>query len=269
MYHSGKELKKVIVCPPEREYFNVENLREHNFKEIPDRERAINQHAELRKRLKKCGVEVIEVKELSGHPNSVFTMDTAVSLNDGYIKLRMGLASRRGEDEWMAGILENLGLEKLGEIKAPGTAEGGDITVAYPYAFIGYSERTNKEGIIQLEKIFKDLGYESRIMRIPSQYLHLGGIMTFIGEDRVLACENGILEKEKLKGLEVFWIRCGGVVTANVIYTGGEKIICRMRNYEAQKLLIKEGYKVYPLDLSEFTKGSGGPTCLILPLERK
>ena len=59
MYHSGKELKKVIVCPPEREYFNVENLREHNFKEIPDRERAINQHAELRKRLKKCGVEPI------------------------------------------------------------------------------------------------------------------------------------------------------------------------------------------------------------------
>ena len=128
-------------------------------------------------------------------------MDTAVSLNDGYIKLRMGLASRRGEDEWMAGILENLGLEKLGEIKAPGTAEGGDIIVAYPYAFIGYSERTNKEGIIQLEKIFKGLGYESRIMRIPSEYLHLGGIMTFIGEDRVLACENGILEKEKLKGL--------------------------------------------------------------------
>jgi len=59
------------------------------------------------------------------------------------------------------------------------------------------------------------------------------------------------------------------VVTANVIYLGNNKVICRMRNYAARKILEQRGFKVYPIDLSEFTKGSGGPSCLTLPLDRE
>jgi len=265
-FHSGGRLKRVIMCPPEKEYFNVENLKEHNFQEIPNKERAIAQHSELRKLIGNSGVEVITVKELPGHPNSVFTMDMAVSLGDSYIKLRMGLPTRRGEDEWMGKILENLGLEKAGEITKPGTAEGGDIIVAYPYAFVGNSKRTNKEGLNQLSRIFEKMGYDMRIIDVPPDYLHLGGMMTFIGKDTVIACKNAFSENI-LKDFEVLWINCHDVVTANVIYLGNNKVICRMRNYAARKILEQRGFKVYPIDLSEFTKGSGGPSCLTLPLD--
>jgi N-dimethylarginine dimethylaminohydrolase len=34
-------------------------------------------------------------------------------------------------------------------------------------------------------------------------------------------------------------------------------------------VLRRAGFRVHPLDLSEFVKGTGGPSCLVLPLERR
>ena len=94
---SERLINKVIVCPPQTEYFNVEEEEKHNISEKANREKAIRQHIYLREILKNHGVEVINVEELEGHPNSVFTRDTAVSISRGFIKLRMGLDTRRGE----------------------------------------------------------------------------------------------------------------------------------------------------------------------------
>ncbi len=264
--NSGRGLKKVVVCPPDREYFEVENLAAHNFREVPDKEVAKRQYKALVNVMRDVGVEVVEVKELRGHPNSVFAMDTATALGYGYIKLRMGLKTRRGEEEWMAKNLENLGLEKIGEIAAPGTAEGGDLIPAYPVFFIGNSGRTNLEGARQIARIVENLGYEARIIPVPEKHLHLGGAMTLIGEDRVLACKS--IADEYLKGFEVVRLNCGSFITGNVIYLGRERVIVERRNEEAFEKLKAAGYEVFQLDLSEFVKGSGGPSCLVLPVNR-
>ncbi len=266
IFHDGKDLKKVIVAPPKREYFKVEDLKAHNIRERADETLTREQHRKLRDVMRDAGVEIIEVAELMGHPNSVFTMDVALSLNDSFIKLRMGLATRRGEEKWMAQMLEDMGLEKIGEVRAPGTAEGGDLIPAYPVFFIGRSGRTNSDGAAQIAKIAESLGYEPRIIPVPEKHLHLGGAMTPIGEDRVLACKS--LPKEHFKGFEILSVDCKSFITGNVIYMGKEKVIAEMRNEEVIKILEREGYEVYALDLSEFVKGSGGPSCLILPLER-
>jgi len=266
IFHEGKDLKKVIVAPPETEYFKVDDLKAHNIRERVDEKLTKEQHRKLRDVMRDAGTEVIEVPELKGHPNSVFTMDTALSLNDSFIKLRMGLPTRRGEDEWMAKILEKLGLEKIGEIIAPGTAEGGDLLPAYPVFFIGNSGRTNLEGAKQIAKIVENLGYEARIIPVPEKHLHLGGAMTLIGEDIVLACKS--INEEYLKGFEVIRLNCGSFISGNVIYLGNNKIVLEKRNEEAIKKLSHAGYELYPIDLSEFIKGSGGPSCLILPLQR-
>ncbi len=44
---------------------------------------------------------MINIPELANHPNSVFTRDTALCTPNGYIKLRLGLESRQGEEEWI------------------------------------------------------------------------------------------------------------------------------------------------------------------------
>ncbi len=264
--HEGWSLRKVIVTPPEIEYFKVENLREHNIREVANKERAKKQHERLRKVMENAGARVIRVPELKGHPNSVFSMDTALPLGDAFIQLRMGLPTRRGEDTYMAKILGDMNLQKIGEIRAPGTAEGGDLLAAYPVFFIGISTRTNKSGAEQLSKILEEWGYETRKISVPDIHLHLGGAMTIIGEDKILACRS--IPKELLRGFEVLWLDCRSFITGNVIYLGNENIIIEKRNMKVKKKLNECGYEVFPLDLSEFVKGSGGPSCLILPVER-
>ncbi len=266
IFNDGKFLRKVIVVPPRDEYFNVENLKKHNIMEIANKEEAKKQHKDLRDTIRLAGAEVIEIPELEGHPNSVFAMDTSLSLGDSFIKLRMGLSTRRGEDEYMAKILENLGLEKIGEVIAPGTAEGGDLIPAYPIFFIGQSSRTNVEGAQQIAKIAENLGYEARIISVPKPHLHLGGAMTLVGENRILACKS--IPKEKLRGFDVLWLNCNSFISGNVIYLGNEKVIVERRNREAMEILENEGYEIHALNLSEFIKGSGGPSCLILAVER-
>ena len=266
VFHDGLPLRKVIMSPPREEYFKVENLQKHNIREIADKEKSMEQHEAIRKIMKNAGINVIEIPELKGHPNSVFTMDTSLPLGDSFIKLRMGLATRRGEEEWMAKILENLGLEMIDEIKEPGTAEGGDLIPAYPYFFLGISGRTNRNGAEQLKRILENYGYEVRLIPVPHIHLHLGGAMTLIGEDRILACKS--IPDEYLRGFEVIKLNCGSFISGNVIYLGRERVIVERRNVEARMNLENMGYDVYSLDLSEFVKGSGGPSCLILALER-
>ena len=267
IHHEGRRLLKVIVSPPKREYFQAENLSRHNIRERADENLAKRQHRILRDTLRNAGVEVIEIDELHKHPNSVFTMDSSLSLGDSFIKLRMGLKSRRGEEVWMANKLLSLGLEEIGRITSPGTAEGGDLIPAYPIFFIGRSRRTNLEGARQIEKIVESLGYEVRIIPVPRIHLHLGGGMTVIGEDRILACNS--IPKEYLREFDVISLNCKTFISGNVICLGNEKVIVEKRNEEAMNKLKREGYDLYPLDLSEFVKGTGGPSCLILPLLRE
>ncbi len=63
--------------------------------------------------------------------------DTAIITPYGYIKARMGLETRRGEEEWMASFLESLGIEKIGEIKGNASCERGDVIIDRDIAFIG------------------------------------------------------------------------------------------------------------------------------------
>ena len=56
----------------------------------------------------------------------------------------------------------------------------------------------------------------------------------------------------------------------NVICLQENEVIANAaENMETINILENNGVTVHHLDLSEFRKGAGGPTCLILPIERK
>jgi dimethylargininase len=260
-------LKKVIVCPPKSEYFKIEDLKKHNITKPPQKERAAFQHERLRSSLEHFGCEVIEIEELIDHPNSVFTRDTALCTGNGYIKLRMGLESRRGEEEWMANLLESIGEKIAGQIFEPGTVEGRDVILTDGVAFIGHSTRTNEDGILQLSKILSSMGYEIRIAEVPHPYLHIGGMMTVIGEKHIL-CTQKLFPFGFFKGFKSIDVPAESFISGNVISIGNNTIIADRSNEIAIEALIENGFSVTSLDLSEFVKGTGGPTCLILPVER-
>ena len=257
-------MNKVIVCSPRTEYFRVEEPGKHNISERANRDRAIEQHATFRRILEEHGVEVINVGELGGHPNSVFTRDTAVCTPSGFIKLRMGLPTRRGEEEWMEKILDKMGIEKIGEIKPLGTVEGGDVIITENYAFIGISGRTNMEGARQISDILKNEGYSTRMIRVPGEHLHLGGAMSVLLKDTILAVDT--IPQSNFDGFDVLTVPEGNFITGNVISLGRD-VIVEKRNKNVGNILQLHGFRVIYIDLSEFVRGNGGPSCLILPVE--
>lgn len=263
----GERLRRVLICRPEKEYFRVDDLKSHNIQAIANPELTLKQHRLLKNLLEKSGCEVIEIAELKNHPNSVFVRDTALVTPHGFIQLRMGLASRRGEDRWMAKILTNLGLPCAGKIKTPGTVEGGDIVLAWPVAFIGQSTRTNECGAKQLAGYLEKMGYEVRIISLSSHHLHLGGVMSLV-DRRTVLCVRDLVPSAFFEGFKVIQIPDESPTSGNVICLGRKRVIVEKSNRAAAKALKKAGFLVFELDLSEFIKGSGGPTCLILPLSR-
>lgn len=261
-------LTRVVLSTPRDAYFDVSTHEAANIPELADRELTIRQHDELKTTMAEFGCEVIDVPELAGHPNSVFTRDVAVCTPRGHIKLRMGLAARRGEEEWMSEALESIGEPCVGEIRAPGTVEGGDIILAGSVAFLGVSERTNAEGARQLAGMLADMGHEVRTVRIEG-CMHLGGAMSLIGPERVLCCR-GVFPERLFRGFDRIEVDPRGPSTGNVICLQENEVIGNAaENAPVIRKLEREGVRVHGLDLSEFRKGAGGPTCLVLPVERR
>ena len=266
--NEGDRLKRVVICTPGKEYFNVQDLAAQNMNEVADPERTRSQFQRFVSIMESFGAGVIDVPELAGHPNSVFTRDVALSTPNGYIRLRMGLPARQGEEAWMAGILESLGEPCAGVIEAPGTVEGGDVILAGSVAFVGRSSRTNDAGIRQLTELLRPMDYDVRVASVKSTSLHIGGLMSAIGPDRILCCQ-GAFPDGFFEGFDTVEIPCRGPSNGNVICLAGDEVIVNVaENREAADILDAHGLTVHAIDLSEFRKGAGGPTCLILPVER-
>lgn len=268
--NEGDRLGSAVTCAPGAAYLGVEDVEAHHIAELPDPERALAQYRALVALLREAGAWVWEVPEFHGHPNSVFTRDMAVVTPKGALQLRMGLETRRPEARWIMDALQAFGEPAAGAIEEPAIAEGGDVVVMGEVAFLGRSGRTDEHGVRQLTELLAPMGYEVRVAAVPESHIHLGGAMSAIGPRRVVAAE-GVFEETFFEGLDVVWIPAEGdaPAEANVICIAPDEVIVDASGpAPLGPCLEASGVKVHLLDLSEFRKGSGGPSCLILPVER-
>jgi len=111
------------------------------------------------------------------------------------------------------------------------------------------------------------MGYGIRVVNVAAPSLHIGGVMSVVGERQVLACD-GVFPTGFFAGFDVITVPTADFIGGNVITSGAGEVIVERRNTAAIAALAEAGFTVHPLDLSEFVKGGGGPSCLILPLER-
>jgi dimethylargininase len=266
--NEGDRLTREVVSTPRDAYFDVSTHQGANIPELADRERTIEQHDALKATMEEFGCQVIDLPELAGDPNSVFTRDVALATPHGQIKLRMGLEARRGEEAWMSDALKDLGEPCIGEITAPGTVEGGDVILMGGVAFVGHTGRTNEEGIRQLSPMLSEEGYEIRVAPLGDEWMHIGGAMSAIGPERILCCR-GVFPDDFFSGFDTVEVDPRGPSTGNVICLADNEVIANAaENAPVIAQLEKESVMVHSLDLSEFRKGAGGPSCLVLPVER-
>lgn len=152
----------------------------------PDHAVYLEEHETYVQALRRAGVEVATLPALEPYPDSVFVEDTALCLPEGFIILRPGAPSRRGEADAMALDCKNLGHPVL-RLEGRGTVDGGDILVTDREILVGASERTDQNGFDELAAIVSKWGYTISLVRTPSAVLHFKSDCSVLGPDTILA----------------------------------------------------------------------------------
>jgi dimethylargininase len=224
-----------------------------------DLTRAREQHAAYELMLRAAKVRVESQPPLEQHPDSVFVEDTAIVLDELAIITRPGVASRRGETDHIAPVLERY--RPLVHINAPGTLEGGDVLRLGKRLLVGETLRTNKHGIEQLSAAVGPYGYTVEAIQVDHA-LHLKSACAALDEDTVLAnpawIDIGVLDVKR-----VLCVSPNEPAAANILKIE-DTIVVSAAYPETTAMLKRAGYNTKSIVVSELHKAEAGLTCMSL-----
>jgi dimethylargininase len=229
----------------------------------PNYEKAVKQHEAYCAALQKCGLELTRHDPDPTHPDATFVEDVAVLTPNAAILTRPGAKSRAGEVEKIRDPLEKF-FKTIHEITAPGTLDGGDICEAGNHFFIGISRRTNESGAKQLAAFLAQSGYSSSLVdiRAMKSILHLKSGIACI-EERQLVVMEEMADRPEFRGYDRIQVAPEESYAANCVRVNGFVLIPTGFPELAAKL-TQRGFKLLPLEVSEFQKMDGGLSCLSL-----
>jgi len=211
--------------------------------------------------------------------DSIYVRDAAIAGPRGVILARMGKPRRHGEPAAVGASSAEAGWPVVGEIREPGTLEGGDVawldgtTVA-----VGHGYRTNAEGIRQLREIVAPDGVEVVEVPLPhwdgpGDVFHLMSLLSPVGERQLLVYSRLLpVPFRKLlldRGFTLLEVPEAEFPTmgANVLALGSGACLALAGNPRTAEVLARAGLEVLTYEGREISvKGAGGPTCLTRPL---
>jgi N-dimethylarginine dimethylaminohydrolase len=214
--------------------------------------------------------------------DAVYAHDASLPTDYGLVLMNPGKKNRVAEAQAHADFCGRLGIPVLGEIRAPGVSESGDIVwLDSRTLLIGDGYRTNKVGIAQLRLLLSSKSVEVLSAPLPygsgpSACLHLMSLMSMLDEQTILvdlawlAVET--VELLKGRGFRLIEIEYSerDSLACNVLSLGGKRLIALVENAQTNQRLRDAGFDVRTFPGSEICiNGAGGPTCLTRPLLRK
>lgn len=227
-----------------------------------DIQKARAQHHAYEELLRKLGAQVISLPEEAELPDSMFVEDPAVVLAEVAVICPLGTESRRKEAVTIAAALEKF--RKLAYVKLPGTLEGGDVLRAGRKVFVGFTARSNPEGIRQFSVILEHFGYD--VTAVPvSGCLHLKSAVTYLGRNTLLA-NRGWFDWKRMEGFEWVDLEPSEPHAGNALAIG-DSVIFPASFPKTRALMEGRGFHVLPLDISELQKAESGLTCSALVFE--
>ena len=279
-------LQRVLVCAPESAGWNdperVTQARNLGYPRPPVFELAEAQHRKLCQILQETGAEV---SYLPPSPDltldAVYTHDASLATDFGLIAMHPGKSNRVAEAARHREFCAGLGIPTLGDVKAPGKTEAGDMVwLDERTLLIGLGYRTNREGIQQMRDLLKPHGVEVLAAPLPygpgpSACLHLMSLFSVLDENTVLvdlpwlAVETVELLKER--GYRFIEIDSSerDTLAVNVLSLGKRRLVAIEENQKTNQRLRDAGFEVHTFPGSEICiNGAGGPTCLTRPLLR-
>jgi N-dimethylarginine dimethylaminohydrolase len=276
---AGRLLRVLVNRPGER--YGAAHETEGAFYADPiDLGRAQAQHDALVTVLEDSGAQVERLDRESG-PDSIYTYDPAFVCDGGAILLRSGKAIRQPEAPAMGEWFEANGIPVLARLEAPALADGGDLLwLDSRTLVIGRGFRTNEAGAAAIRKAVEPYVEEVHVVDLPidrgADYcLHTLSLISML--DRDLAVVSLPLMPVHLygllgeRGVELVEIDEGewDSLAPNVLALGPRDVVMLAGNPRTAGKLRAAGCRVQEIEGSDVAvKGSGGPTCLTLPLHR-
>ncbi|MCH7785700.1 MAG: hypothetical protein IIB06_09850 [Bacteroidetes bacterium] len=280
------KLKSVFIKPSKNAFVSNINLdqqwQELNFLSQPHFDTAINEYKIFEDFIKKKGIDIYHFPfDNTVTIDSIYCRDASIATNFGMILCNMGKVGRINEPKSQRKVYNDFNIPVLGEIKSPGTLEGGDVAWLDENTLaVGHTYRTNDEGISQLKQLLEPKGIEIIIVELPHykgkmNVFHLMSIFSPVAKD--LAVVYSPLMPIKFRN-ELIHRGFNFVEVANeefesmgcnVLAIAPKKCIMVAGNPKTQELLINAGCEVELYKGEEISiKGGGGPTCLTRPLLR-
>jgi dimethylargininase len=228
----------------------------HLEREAIDLARAVEQHRRYEEALAELGCTVQRLPPAPELPDSVFVEDTAVVLPELAVVARPGAESRRAE---VASVAEALRpYRRLAFIEAPGTLDGGDVLALGRHLCVGLSERTNADGIRQLERIVSGFGYEVRSVPLAG-CLHLKTAVTQVAERTVLL-NPAWIDPAVFEGLDFIEVHPAEPFAANALRVG-QVLLHPAAFPRTRERLEARGFTVRTVEADELAKAEAGLTC--------
>jgi len=248
--------KLAIVREPGNSYSKCISC--HPLRQTIDLGRARRQHAEYCRVLGDLGLELIRMPQDDENADSCFVEDNAVIHHGKALICRMAKDSRRGEIDAVESILK--GMVSVKRATAPATVEGGDVVHFSDRLLSGVTQRTNEQGISQMEE-WLDVRVDT--VKDPS-IVHLKSHVTYLGKDFVISTRR-YSTHPTLKAYSVLVVSEDEGYAADTLAIG-DTVLMAKGLPKSQALVKDAGFDVVSLDVSEIEKCEGALTCLSLIL---
>ena len=280
------QLSSVYLKSAQDAFVSDSNLasdwEELNFISKPDLTCAIKEYKEFQSVFKENNVETLFFPfNESVKMDSIYCRDASIATDFGIIICNMGKDGRIDEPMAQLAVYESEKVPVLGQIKFPGTLEGGDVAWLNEKTLaVGHTYRTNENGIQQLKDFLTPKGIDVIVAELPhykgkEDVFHLMSILSPIDKDLAVVYSplmpikfrNELLQRgfELIEVPEEEFESMG----CNVLAISPRNCVMVKGNPKTQELLENAGCNIYTYAGNEISvKGGGGPTCLTRPLVR-
>jgi N-dimethylarginine dimethylaminohydrolase len=280
------KLQSVFIKPVKNAFVSdvhiSEQWRDLNYLSRPDFDTSVEEYKIFENILIKANVEIKHFPfNEKVTMDSIYCRDASIATDFGMILCNMGKSGRVNEPKSQKQVYIDANTSILGEIRSPGTLEGGDVAwLDEKTLAVGHTYRTNEEGIMQLKALLEPKGIDIIIVELPhykgpSDVFHLMSVLSPIAKD--LAVVYSPLMPIKFRnelinrGFQFIEVPDNEFESmgCNVLAIAPKKCIMVEGNRTTQKALKDAGCEVITYKGEHISiKGGGGPTCLTRPLLR-
>jgi len=280
------KLASVYLKSARNSFLSEEELSEHwetlQYLSKPNFKKSLEEYAAFQtffreKNISTCFFPINKKTKI----DSIYCRDASIATDFGIIICNMGKQGRIHEPYAQLEAYKMNNVNILGEIKFPGTLEGGDVAWLDQHTLaVGHTYRTNEEGISQLKGLLQPKGIEIIVVDLPhykgeSDVFHLMSILSPVDKNLAVVYSplmpikfrNELLERgfQLVEVPEQEFDSMG----CNVLAVAPRDCLMVAGNPITRKLLEDAGASVHIYEGNEISvKGGGGPTCLTRPIDR-